>query len=226
MLTRLEMQDKLARAFPPEQTTSLVEVLDVIREAEIQRAADTRELKQGLAALTGEVRQLAAAQRHTDDAVTQLSRAVERLAETVNRGLADLREAVGSLSQRFGFNLEEFVAALLPPYLERHFAITGLTPLERRYFDLSDGGREEVDLIGEGRRDGQVVTVLVECHATAGGSEVRRFARKLKAVEPLIATPEIARVMVAMNVHPTATEAGPDAGVWVIPYSRINRERG
>lgn len=125
MLTRLEMQDKLARAFPPEQTTSLVEVLDVIREAEIQRAADTRELKLGLTALTEEVKKmaaaqqgtderlaaLAAAQQRTDEDVSRLSRAVELLAQSVQQGFADLRAAVGSLANRFGFDLEEFVAA-------------------------------------------------------------------------------------------------------------------
>jgi hypothetical protein len=44
LLTREQMQQRLARSFSPEQTDSLVSVFDNIREVEIQRAADTSEL--------------------------------------------------------------------------------------------------------------------------------------------------------------------------------------
>jgi len=197
-LTRQEMEEKLAQVFPPEQSASLVEVLDEIRAAEIERAADTRELKQGLTALTKEVRQLTEAQRRTDERVADLAEAQRRtderlaafqqrtderfaelgrvvgvLAESVQglqqrtderfaelgqmvgvlaESVQRLQQAVGGLANRFGFDLEEFVAALLPPYLERHYGISNLT-LERRYFDLGGGREEEVDLEKESVKD-------------------------------------------------------------------------
>jgi len=281
VLTRRQMEEKLGQVFAPEQTVHLVDVLDIFREMEIERAADTRELKQGLSALTREVTklaaaqqrtderlaelaaaqqrtderlaelaaaqqrtderlaelaaaqqrtderlaELAAAQQRTDESVAQLSRAVESLARTVERGLTSLREEVGALANRFGFSLEEFVAALLPPWLERNYGIADLT-LERRYFDLGDGVKEEVDLVGTGRRDGQPLTALVECSTTIGGGGVRQLAAKLDRVAATIRQGEVARIIVAMNVHPTAEEAAAETGIWIVPYSRINRERG
>jgi hypothetical protein len=105
--TRSEIQTKLAQVFSPEQTDSLVEVLDNIRQVELERAADTRDLKYGLMDLTKEVKSLAAAQRRTDETVAEL-------ACVVQVGFTNLRQEVGSLANCFGFDLEEFVAALLP----------------------------------------------------------------------------------------------------------------
>ncbi len=263
LLTRQEMEQKLGQLFPPRQATGLTEVLDNFREMEVQRAADTRELKQGLAALTVETRklaeaqqrtdlrvgewaeaqrhtdqhmgELAEAQRHTDQHVGELAEAqlktegsltrLEQAVEKLALGFGQLRDEVGGLANRFGFDFEEFVAALLPPYLERHQRISGLT-LERRYFDLGGGRVEEVDLAGEGVRDGQPVKALVECHVTLGGSEVRRLAEKLDAVIGTLGGKETLKVIVAMNIHPTAEKAAQGTGVWLVPYSRINRERG
>jgi ABC-type transporter Mla subunit MlaD len=318
--TRLEMEEKLAKAFTPEQTASLVEVLDPIRQAELRREADTQDLKRGLTELTGEVRKLAEAQRRTDEHVgelaeaqrrtderlvelttrtdkrfeelaeaqrhtdqsigelaeaqrhtdkrvdklaetmehgftelraaqqrtdetvaqlshtvqvlsqktderfNQLTQAVQLLAEKMDKGFTELRREVGSLANTFGFNLEEFVAALLPSYLEKHGGITNLT-LERRYFPVNGGLPEEVDLASEGERAGQPVMVLAECRTTIGGSEIRRLAAKLDAVAATLADRDVFKIVVAMNVHPTAEEAARETGLWAIPYSRINRER-
>jgi len=299
------MEQKLAQAFPSRQVLSLVEVLDNIRRMEIERVADTRELKQGLSALTTEVRNLAKVQQETTADVRQLAvghqqltaeqqqltaevrqlavghqqltaevrqlavgqqqltaevrqlavghqqltaeqqqltvevrqlatghqqltTTVQQLAQAqkeTQKSMTELSKAVGGLANAFGFSLEEFAAALLPPYLEKHYGIAGVT-LERRYFDLGDGWPQEIDLVGDGQRDGQSVTVLVECRSKVGGSEVRRLADKLNAVAGTLGKAEIAKVIVAMNVHPSAEPAASETGVWIVPYSRINRERG
>jgi hypothetical protein len=58
MLTRKQIEEKLAEVFSPAQATALAEILENLQRAELERAADTRELKQGLTALTAEVRKL------------------------------------------------------------------------------------------------------------------------------------------------------------------------
>ncbi len=241
LLTRKEMEEKLGRAFPPTQADVLLEILDAIRQIEVERAADARELRQGLKALTGEVKELAAAQKRTEERMEELAAAqkrteenLARLTQVVDRRGEDiqvlalaverLREAVGSLSNRFGFDLEEFVAALLPLYIERHRGVSDLV-LERRYFDLGGGRLEEVDLAGEGLRNGKTVTVLAECRTTVGGGEIHRIAETFQAVAPVLAGKEVLWVVVAMNVHPTAEKAAEELGLWVVPSSRINRER-
>jgi prefoldin subunit 5 len=252
LMTPQEMELELGRVFTPPQTTSLVKVLSMLRELEIQRAADTRALKQGLSSLTEEVRRLAEAQRQTDRSVATLAEAQRQMAHemaessrrtdqrfaemseaqremqralaTFAQGMSELRQAVGSLANTFGFSLEEFVAALLPPYLARHYGVTDLT-LERRYFDLRDGVQAEVDLAGEGLQDGQPVTVLAECQTTLGGSDVREIARHLGPVLETLAETKTLVVIVAMNVHPSARPVAQELRIQLIPYSRINRER-
>jgi len=299
MLTRKQIEEKLGQVFSPEQTAALIDILEAIQRAELERATDTRELKQGLTALTTEVRNLAEAQRRTDqrmaelrdgltqlaeaqrrtaqhvaelaeaqrrtdqrmaelaeaqrrtdqrmaelrDGLTQLAEAqrrtdqhvaelaeaqrrtdesLARLSQVVEVGFRELRQAIGNLSNRFGFDLEEFVAALLPPYLEKHQGITALT-LEKRYFDLGGGQVEEVDLAGKGKRAGKPVTVLVECRTTIRGGEAQKLAHKLKAVRATLREEEAVLAIVAMNIHPTAQAVGKTEGVLLIPYSRIHR---
>ena len=291
LMTSQEMTLELERVFTPPQTASLVRVLTVLRELEVQRAADTQALKQGLTTLIGEVRQLAQAQRHTDRSVGALTdaqkqtdqrvaelavaqkqtthelaemsrqtdqrfvemaeaqrqmaremaessrqidqrfvemaegqREMQRAMATLAQGLQDLRQQVGSLANTFGFSLEEFVAALLPPYLARHYDVTDLT-LERRHFELGDGARVEVDLTGEGLRHGQPVTVLAECQTTLGGGGVRDIARNLEPALATLAGVNTLVVIVAMNIHPSAHPVAAEFGIQLIPYSRINRER-
>ena len=281
LMTSQEMALELERVFTLPQTDSLVQVLS---ELEIQRAADTQALKHGLTTLTGEVRQLAEAQRHTDRSVRALTdaqkqtdqrvaelavaqkqtthelaelsrhtdqrfaemahemaessrhtdqhfaemaegqREMQRAMATLAQGLQDLRQQVGSLANTFGFSLEEFVAALLPPYLARHYGVTDLT-LERRHFELGDGAQVEVDLTGEGLRHGQPVTVLAECQTTLGGGGVRDIARNLAPVLATLAGVNTLVVIVAMNIHPSAQPVAGEFGIQLIPYSRINRER-
>ena len=263
LMTSQEMALELERVFTLPQTDSLVQVLS---ELEIQRAADTQALKHGLTTLTGEVRQLAEAQRHTDRSVRALTdaqkqtdqrvaelavaqkqtthelaelsrhtdqrfaemaegqREMQRAMATLAQGLQDLRQQVGSLANTFGFSLEEFVAALLPPYLARHYGVTDLT-LERRHFELGDGAQVEVDLTGEGLRHGQPVTVLAECQTTLGGGGVRDIARNLAPVLATLAGVNTLVVIVAMNIHPSAHPVAGEFGIQLIPYSRINRER-
>jgi chromosome segregation ATPase len=98
-LTPQELEEKLKQIFTPEQVASLLEALDSVRQAEISRAADTQELKQGLAALVevqtraeerldrleAAVERLVEAQARTEERLDRLEAAVERLVEAQTR---------------------------------------------------------------------------------------------------------------------------------------------
>jgi len=172
-------------------------------------------------------REMAESSRQIDQRFVEMAegqREMQRAMATLAQGLQDLRQQVGSLANTFGFSLEEFVAALLPPYLARHYDVTDLT-LERRHFELGDGARVEVDLTGEGLRHGQPVTVLAECQTTLGGGGVRDIARNLEPALATLAGVNTLVVIVAMNIHPSAHPVAAEFGIQLIPYSRINRER-
>ncbi|MCG3141161.1 MAG: hypothetical protein HDKAJFGB_02376 [Anaerolineae bacterium] len=196
------------------------------------------------------VEKLAQAQTRTDERLTRVEIAVEKLAQAQARTEARVEELaqaqaktevaiqklsarmdnlaaqIGGLANQFGFSLEEFSQALLPPWLEHYYGITDLQ-LERSYLKLSSGEYVEADLAGEGKRDNKSLLVLVECHAALGGSETRRLAEKMdRAIAQWKDTPrESFRAIVAMNIHPTAIPVAAELGVVLIPYSKINRER-
>ncbi len=136
--------------------------------------------------------------------------------------IQQLSTSVGSLANTFGFSLEEFVAALLPPYLERHHQITDLT-LARYFSEPEDGWMDEIDLYGVGRRHDRPVSVLAEVRTTLGGGQMRKLSAKLKKMGANLDEADIFLAVVAMNVHPTAQTVGKEEGIAIIPYSAINR---
>jgi chaperonin cofactor prefoldin len=101
--TPREMEEEFGQVFAPEQTARLVKAMDAVWQTDRQRAADTHELKQGLAALSGEVRRLAAAQRRTDERLAALASAQAR----TEQRLEELASAQARTEQR----LEELASA-------------------------------------------------------------------------------------------------------------------
>ena len=222
MLAPNEIKKQLADVFERRQAQVLGELVDLHNT--LVKASDFAELKAVITEATkaSDVRmtRVEAAIERLDGSVARLAAAQVRTEDAMGR----LSVEVGSLKNHFGFNLEEFTAALLPPYLLRHYGVH-CAELERSFFVTGPGCEEEIDLVGEGTREGQPVTVLVECSARLGGSEVRRSAQKFERVAATLGERAVARVVVGMHIHPSAMAAAGELGLWLIPYSRINRER-
>ena len=254
--TRKDIEKRLAEAFPAPQTAALVEVLDDIRQVEVQRATETRDLKGGLRELTEQVSllveaqsrtdarvaemveaqrhtgarvaEMAEAQRHTDARMAEMAEAQRDSARAqagTEKALKDLALMVDGLANDFGLQLEEYSAALLPSWLARYHGIERLT-LDRQYVTLATGEGSEVDLVGTGQRAGESVVVVGECRARLGGGEARRLADKLDRVAETMAGRQVVRLIVAMSIHPSAEEVARERDVLLVPYSRINRDRG
>ena len=95
---------------------------------------------------------------------------------------------------------------VLPDYLAyRHNLQLEGEPGEelRRVFFQVDGREVEINLYGEGWRDGQRAVVLGESKSRIYGREVSDFAKVLAQVEPLVEG-EVVRVMFGFYIHPTA----------------------
>ncbi len=173
------------------------------------------------------VEQLAVAQGRTEVAVKDLAVLTGELQvaqRNTDISLGRLSQQVGSLSNDFGLNLEDFSGALLPSWLDRHHGLGGLV-FERRYAVLLDGAVDEIDLMATGERDGRPVTVLAEVKARLGGSEARRMADKLDRVADALQV-AVVKVIVGMATHPSAQEALRERDILLIPYTWINRDRG
>ena len=140
------------------------------------------------------VEELAQAQKNAEQRLTRLEKAVEELAQAQRRTeerLEELigehqktREQLGGLSATVGYRLEDEAFKALPELLKRDYGIVLQEGLKRRYIRDNRGRMMEVNIIGKGKRDGKIITVIGEGKSQLSKNDVDRFIRrKLKQLE-------------------------------------------
>ena len=143
------------------------------------------------------VEELAEAQRKTEERLNRLEVTVEELAQAQKRTERELqllvaehrktREQVGGLSITVGYRLEDEAFKALPHLLERDYGIKVEGRLRRKFLRDNRGDYLEVNIIGEGRRNGERVTIVGEGKSQLSRREVDRFIRrKLKRLEGVL----------------------------------------
>ena len=167
-------------------------------------------LQKGQAAMQAAIQKLAQAQARTEERVGQLEEgqvAMQAAIQKLAQGQDRLSRDIGGLGEDIGFGLEDVARLLLPPYLHKHYGIRlegePGSELQRRFFPMKDRPADEIDLYGEGWRDGQHAIVLGESKARIGGGVVKDFADVLERVEPLVEG-EVWRIMFGYWIHPSA----------------------
>jgi len=162
-----------------------------------------RDLTQAQARTEEWVRRLEEGQIALQQGQAAMQAAMQRLAEAQAR----TEVALGRLGENIGFGLEDIARLLLPSYLHKHYGIHLEGPageeLQRRFFPLRDQPPLEINLYGEGQRDGRKAVVLGEAKARIGAGLVKDFADVLAQVEPLVKG-EVWRVMFGYYIHPSA----------------------
>ncbi|MCS6817978.1 MAG: hypothetical protein N0A16_06240 [Blastocatellia bacterium] len=110
-----------------------------------------------------------------------------------------LAQQVGRLSEAVGFTLEDLAREVTPAYLAQHYGIQ-VRELERRFFTL-DGEEVEVDLYGEGWREGEPAVVIGEVRSQIYGRDVERAVRRAQGLRPqVVGTPVV--ILFGFAVHP------------------------
>ncbi len=155
--------------------------------------------------------QLAQAQARTDASVRELAQAQARTEEA----LQALAREVGALSQNIGYGLEDIARVVLPGYLERRYRIK-VARLERQLFRVNDRVLD-IDLYGEGTRDGRPITVLGEVKARIYGREVGQFLARLSEVRPQVEG-EVVPLMFGYFIDLSAAEAAGKEVLLVASY--------
>jgi hypothetical protein len=152
--------------------------------------------------LQGIVRELAQAQARTEKRVEELAQAQTRTEEE----LRNLARQIGKLSDNIDFGLEDIARVVLPGYLERHLDVWMVEELDRRFF-VVDGEEIEMNIYGEGRKNGKEIIVLGEAKSRIYEREVREFIQKVAKVLPTIKK-DVLKIMFGYLVHPSATKLG------------------
>lgn len=185
-LTRLEgIVEELAEAQKrsEERLTRLEGIVEELAEA--QRRTEER------------VNELAEAQRETQKEVSRLDRALNELAEAqkrtekglqkLARGLDETREQLGGLSDTVGYTLENEAFKALPLLLKRDYGLTVKGRLKRGYLRDAHGRQIEVNIIGEGTKNGKKVFIIGEGKARLSKKAVKEFIEKrLNRLEPVL----------------------------------------
>ncbi len=183
MPTAAAITRRLSRHFPPEQASVLAEVIEEA-QTELVKTSDFSELKEIVRDLAKaqkrtevKVEELAEAQKRTEVKIEELAEAqkrtevkIEELAEAQRRteeGLAALtgvaRETnreLGGLARSFAYALENEAYRNLPTVLEARLGVVLTERMVR-----TEVGREEVNLLGRGTRDGGDVWIVGETKA-------------------------------------------------------------
>jgi hypothetical protein len=155
--------------------TDLQEVRDVVGElAQAQQRTEER------------LGELVQAQQRTEERLGELAQAQQRTEteiRTLTRSMKQTRQMVAGLSDTVGYTLENRAMERLPAILGSEHGITVEQPLVRRFVEYPDGGVDEVNVYGRGRRNGTEVTLVGEAKARPGKGDVDRFLELVSRLE-------------------------------------------
>jgi len=177
--------------------------------------------EQRVGGLERAMQELAQAQARTEQRVEELAQAQARTEQQIEKlveAQQNLAQQVGRLSDTIGFGLEDIAKVVLPGYLQRHFGIRlegALGEELNRHFFHIDGTDVEINLYGEGERDGQRVVVLGEAKSRIYGNDVEKFAHNLAVIDHVLKG-EVVRVMFGYFIHPSAQEAARERDILVV----------
>jgi len=205
-----------AQAKTEERLTRLEEAVE--RLAEAQKRTEERVTK-----LEEAVAKLAEAQAKTEERLTRLEEAVERLAEAQKRTEERVNELsnamkmlsiqVERLSDVVGFSLEDVAKVVLPGWLLRHEKIN-IESLERKFLEVN-GELIEVNLYGEGEKNGLKITVIGEAKSRIYEKDVKDFCKKISRIEKTL-KPPVYKLMFGFLIHPTAEKEAEAYGIKLI----------
>ena len=160
--------------------------------------------------LTKRMEELAAAHASLEKRVEELAVSVLKLTDAVQ----NLAREVGRLSEIVGFGLEDVARVVVPGWLHRHEGVE-VEDLVRRFFTV-EGEEVEINLYGEGLREGRRVYILGEAKSRIYGDDVWRFYSAASKVAKLLKDGDVYMLMFGFYVHPTAEKAAEKLGVRLI----------
>ena len=187
-----ESYDQLVKVSDFNELKEIVRVLGV-RTSELANAQ--KKTEQRLDSLTLRVEELAEAQKRTEARVEELAEAqkrtearVEELAEAQKKTeiqvqslageLKKTRKELGGLSITVGYTLENEAFKALPGLLLKEHGIKIKGRLKRTYLKDKYGRDIEVNISGEGKRNGRILTIIGEAKSQLSKRGVDEFIRK------------------------------------------------
>ncbi|GER94579.1 hypothetical protein A45J_2343 [hot springs metagenome] len=158
---------------PGEIKLPLMRVLELFREeiAETVKRSDFEELK-------SVVRELAEAQKRTEQRVEELAEAQKKTEEELRslaRSHKELKEQVGGIAHTVGYRLEDESYKALPSLLRQDFGVEIKGRLKRDYIDIGRDRYIEVNIWGKAGQNGKEYVVVGEAKSQLKKKDIDEF---------------------------------------------------
>ena len=200
-----EAVERLAQAQAKTEKTMgrLEEAVERLAQAQAKTEERMGRLEERVGGLEEAMERLAQAQAKTEKAMERLTQAQ-----------TEMRKEIGGLGATIGFGLEDIGRVVLPGYLERHYNIY-VDELTRKFFRVNKKTQIEINLYGEGKKNGKEIVILGETKSRIYEGEVKKFLRQISEIAPQIKC-EVLKVMFGYLIHPTAMELAKKEGVILV----------
>ncbi|HAA89231.1 MAG: Uncharacterized protein XD63_1203 [Thermoanaerobacterales bacterium 50_218] len=227
-----QVKEKLLSAFPEQQAGLLAEVfVEAIRETQrdIVRARDFNELKEIVRELAEaqkrteqRLEELSEAQKRTEQRLEELAVAQKELAEAqrkteeeirrLTKEMGNVKTELGGLSRSVGYALENEAYRNLPGILREY----GIEVTER--FVRKEVNGEEINILGFGRRNGREVVIVGESalRLTGVGRKFAQLERKANLVRERYPGREVVEVLVTHYASSRVQERAKEKGIILI----------
>ena len=174
-----------------ENTLAIAELSKAVQE-NTSAIAELRQTVSRLVEVTQrhsqEIAELRQMVQENTSAIAELRQAVRELVETTKKHAQvlrrleldqqDIRKQLGGLAMAFGYRLEDDAYLALPRLLKQDYGIEVQGRLKRDYLVDRQGNHLEVNILGEGVREGETITIVGESKAQLSANEIDRFLRR------------------------------------------------
>ncbi len=188
------------------------ELKEIVRElAEAQKRTEQR------------IEELAQAQRNTEQRIEELAQAQKRTEKELQKLVgehAKTREQVGGLSATVGYILENEAMRALPGLLLEEFGLRVKDRLVRKFLEDVDGNPMEVNIVGEALGDGKEFLVLGESKSQLSKGKVKEFLdKKLKRLSKPLGLEVFPILVTHMITAPDVVEYALGKGIRRVYFS-------
>jgi hypothetical protein len=154
------------------------------------------------------VTKLTEAQERTEKNLAELTAGVKNLTENQEK----MREELGGLGMTFEYTLQNEAFKKLPELLKNDFGIQVKQKLKRTYVRDINGKSMEVNIFGQGEKDGKEITIIGESKAQLSKKKVNYFLqenlKRLQGVYPEIFLVMVTHMITAPEVDQYAKKKG------------------
>ena len=139
------------------------------------------------------VNELAEAQKKAEERLTRLEVTVQELIEAQKRTehaiqrltqeQIKIKEELGGLSHTVGYRLEDEAMKALPKLLKQDFGVEVVGRLKRDFIEISKNNYIEVNIFGEGRKNGKEYIIVGEAKSQLKKRNIDDFLKKVETLK-------------------------------------------